>query len=137
MNRSSLLALIHGSTCLLLGLWLSAHALADSEPSHGLVVLDQILEDSGTPGGALVIGRCDQAALFYAGWHDLTQTRRVTARSRFNLGSNAKALLATTAAILVNDAHLSWDSPLSNAVNAPMAPTMTLLDLLTHHSGMP
>jgi CubicO group peptidase (beta-lactamase class C family) len=60
---------------------------------------------------------------------------------RFNIGSNGKAMLATTLAFLVESGQLSWDSrPAEVLAPAKMDPAysnVTLTSLLNHHAGLP
>ena len=64
----------------------------------------------------------------------------VTVESRFHIGSNAKAMVATLVATLVEKGHLRWTDTLATLLpNIPRKPVydqVTLLQLLTHQSGV-
>lgn len=63
--------------------------------------------------------------------------------ARFNIGSNAKSMLATLAATFVRDGALRWDTRVEEVFTAeaasldPTLRTATLTQLLAHRSGLP
>lgn len=63
--------------------------------------------------------------------------------ARFNIGSNAKSMLATLAATYVRDGVLRWDTEVGDILTAeaasldPVLRHATLAQLLSHRSGLP
>jgi CubicO group peptidase (beta-lactamase class C family) len=69
--------------------------------------------------------------------------RAVLAQGRFNIGSNAKSVLASLAATFVEEGRVGWDTTVAEVFKAEAAtfhPTLrraTLAQLLAHRSGLP
>jgi D-alanyl-D-alanine carboxypeptidase len=64
----------------------------------------------------------------------------VTNKSRYHIGSNAKAMLATVAARMVDAGKLEWRTSPSEALNIHVHPSyesLTIDHLLTHAGGVP
>ncbi len=104
--------------------------------------LAAILRSHKLPGGAVAVFSRDQIlATGVAGVRQSGKPGPITLNDRFNIGSNAKAMLATTLAFLVEGKQLSWDSrPAEILTPAKMQPaysTVTLTTLLNHHAGLP
>jgi CubicO group peptidase (beta-lactamase class C family) len=73
--------------------------------------------------------------------HDQEST--VFASARFNIGSNAKSMLASLAATYVQEGRLRWDTKVGEVFAAerptlnPQLASATLSQLLSHRSGLP
>lgn len=67
----------------------------------------------------------------------------VAPADRFHLGSNAKAMLATAVACLVEDGRLAWNTTVADALGdrfhqiAPAYQSVTIEMLLRHRAGLP
>lgn len=102
------------------------------------------LEGTTAPGmAALVIRDFRAERELVAGVRRLGSTARVRRGDRWHLGSDAKAMVATMIARLVERGALTWDRPLPEML-PQFAGTMhesyrdvTLLELLSHLSGLP
>lgn len=94
------------------------------------------------PAAAVVAARCGRRDSAVAGVADSERGGLATAQSRFNLGSNAKSMLATVAAQLVEDGLISWDTTVGESgAFADLDPhnpnsDATLADLFSHTSGL-
>lgn len=104
--------------------------------------LAAILKSHKLPGGAVVVFNRDQIlATGVAGVRESGKPARITLDDRFNIGSNAKAMLATTLAFLVEDGTLAWNSRVSDVLMPPNLHaaygSVTLTNLLNHHAGLP
>jgi D-alanyl-D-alanine carboxypeptidase len=75
-----------------------------------------------------------------AGVRETGKNAPIAFTDRFHIGSNAKGMLATLVATLVEDEKLSWDSRPSEILkiqDAGAYSKVTLEDLLNHHGGLP
>jgi len=96
------------------------------------------------PGCAAAAVRDGQVVLA-AGWgrRDLDAKLPVTADTLFAIGSTTKAFTAATVGALVDDGLLEWDRPLRDYVpelrlhDAVVTDRLTVVDLLSHRSGLP
>jgi CubicO group peptidase (beta-lactamase class C family) len=111
---------------------------ADSE------VLRTAIADKAVPGmAALTIRNFRAEREQVAGVRRLGSNGRVRRGDRWHLGSDGKAMTATMIAFLVELGSLSWDARLDQMLPdlpEPMHPDyrdVTLLDLLSHRSGLP
>lgn len=99
-----------------------------------------IVKSHNVPGAAVVVFSKNQIlGLGAAGVREVGKSALITAQDRFHIGSNAKAMLATMLATLVEDRTLGWDSRPVDVLLAmdaqPAFATMTLTELLNHHAG--
>jgi D-alanyl-D-alanine carboxypeptidase len=104
--------------------------------------LAAILKSHRLPGGVVAAFSRDRIlATGVAGVREYGKTTPITLNDRFNIGSNGKAMLATTLAFLVEGKQLSWDSrPAEILVPANLQPAyraVNLTSLLNHHAGLP
>ncbi|MFN8580532.1 MAG: serine hydrolase [Gemmatimonadaceae bacterium] len=107
-------------------------------------VVQRGVSAGGFPGAAVVVGRRG-FAVFQKGFGHLGWTGdspRVTAeRSIYDLASLTKVVGTTTAAmILYDEGRLDLDAPVSRylpAFSGGMKDSVTVRQLLTHHSGLP
>lgn len=103
---------------------------------------DELAANPGIPAAAVITVQCDQITIAVAGVSVSNAPARVDERSRFNIGSNAKSMLATLAATLVEEDRLSWDttvaqsSAFSGVAIHPELRAVTLEELLSHTSGI-
>ncbi len=93
---------------------------------------------------ALVLAEfsCETRRIAWSGLLRNDEDKEITLAARFNIGSNAKSMLATTAARLEEKGQLRLDAPLSEvwpeaASAAPDKTAITLVQLLSHTSGLP
>lgn len=77
------------------------------------------------------------------GYRDLESKLEVTPSTLFAIGSSTKAFTATTAALLVDQELLNWDTPVKTYMDDfkmfdPVATErLTIRDMLCHRSGLP
>jgi CubicO group peptidase (beta-lactamase class C family) len=96
------------------------------------------------PGCAVAAVR-DGDIVLTAGWgrRDLEADLPVTPDTLFAIGSTTKAFAVATVGALVDDGLLDWESPLRDYVpdlrlhDPVVSDRMTILDLLSHRSGLP
>lgn len=134
-------------------------APASHQPTDISSILESLLKKHDVPALAAVIVRGDGTIVMQgaAGVRQVGTTARVTMNDLFHLGSCTKAMTATLCAILVHEGTLAWDTTLEDVFPALFATTsqdsngtikttsaaspawkgVTLLNLLTHRSGMP
>ena len=90
---------------------------------------------------AVVFNKDSVRATGAAGVREIGKPAEVAVTDRFHIGSNAKAMLATVAGILVDEGKLSWDVPAAELLQIrnedPRYARVTLTDLLNHHAGLP
>jgi CubicO group peptidase (beta-lactamase class C family) len=110
--------------------------------------LDRLVEETRArhdlPALAAVVVRSESVvAISATGIRRNGAEDRVTARDRFHLGSNTKALTATLLAVLVENDALAWDTTpldlfpeLDDSIH-PAYRDVTLEQLLAHRSGLP
>lgn len=93
--------------------------------------------------GAVEISCGHKPAVALQGVTRLGGTNPVTSRSRFNIGSNAKSMLASLAATFVQDGRLRWDTTVADVLGSsirqidPALGRATMAQLLSHRSGLP
>lgn len=93
--------------------------------------------------GAVVISCTGPIEIAQDGVTRIDASAALASNARFDIGSNAKSMLATLAATFVRDGRLSWDTNVEDILTAEAAaldPTMrqvTLAQLLSHRSGAP
>lgn len=77
------------------------------------------------------------------GYRDLESKLEVTSNTLFAIGSSTKAFTAATAALLVDQGILDWDTPVKSYMKDfrmfdPVATEhITIRDMLCHRSGLP
>jgi CubicO group peptidase (beta-lactamase class C family) len=112
---------------------LSTQALADDAQQR----LAKLVSEPQVPGAAMVVGSCDAFEAYHAGIRRMGENTPINGSNRFNLGSNAKSLLATAAAVQVEAGQLSWHIQLAERFGADPETHITLQSLLNHTSGLP
>ncbi|MEQ1817191.1 MAG: serine hydrolase domain-containing protein [Terricaulis sp.] len=109
-----------------------------------LAILTRAMEGTTTPGmAALVIRDFRAEPELVTGVRRLGSGAPVRRNDRWHLGSDGKAMTATMVARLVERGALSWERPLAEML-PQFAATMheqyrdvTLIDLMSHRSGLP
>lgn len=107
-------------------------------------ILEPIRKKHDLPAlAAAVVNHKGVVALAAVGVRKRGEPVPVTKADQFHLGSDTKAMTATMIASLVEGGKLAWDTTLEKSF-PELAPTMTaelrkvtLVQLLTHHSGLP
>jgi CubicO group peptidase (beta-lactamase class C family) len=96
------------------------------------------------PGAAVAIVLPGQPATVRAyGQRSLGDAARVDEHTQFAIGSNSKAFLTASLAMLVDEGRLSWQDrvvkhlPEFQMHDPAVTAEMTVLDLLLHRSGLP
>jgi CubicO group peptidase (beta-lactamase class C family) len=102
--------------------------------------VDKLVADEDLAGG-LLIAQGDRVIFERCfGFADSARTRRVTAGTRFNLGSGGKMFTALVLARLVEEGRVSFgdrlDRHLPTLAKRRFAPGVTLAHVLTHTSGI-
>lgn len=93
--------------------------------------------------GAVVVACGRQVNHAQSGVTRLDTAAPISDRARFAIGSNAKSMLASLAAIYVQSGRLRWDTTVGEVLLAEVAQIDTTLrgitveQLLTHRSGLP
>lgn len=131
--------------CLLALLWSGAvAAFAQDAPLPGFDdYVNKALKDWEVPGAAIAIVK-DDKIIFAKGYgvRELGKPEPVTERTLFAIGSSSKAFTAAAVAMLVDDARVKWDDPVTKYLagfelyDAYASQQMTLRDLLCHRSGL-
>lgn len=117
-------------------------ALLATAATHTASPAETLASNAAIPAAAVIEISCTQADISLAGRRVETDAAAVDAQSRFNVGSNAKSMLATLAAILIEEGLLSWTDTVaqSEAFSGldihPDLQTATLAELLSHTSGV-
>lgn len=101
-----------------------------------------ILRADGVPAVGLAVVSCEGGSMSVGGVRQLGSGEAAPENARFNIGSNAKSMLATVAARLEAEGHLDFDDTLGElwpqaAVAAPDKAGITLAQFLSHESGLP
>lgn len=136
------------------GLVVSCFVLALCEPAFGakapdpLATFDALVEtarnDWQVPGMAVAVVK-DGRVLLARGYgvRELGKPERVDADTLFAAASTTKAMTVAAIGMLVDDGKLGWDDPVRKYVpelafhDAALADSLTVRDLLTHHTGLP
>jgi CubicO group peptidase (beta-lactamase class C family) len=100
--------------------------------------------DWNVPGLAVAVVR-DGKVLLAKGYgvRELGKPGAVDADTLFAAASTTKAMTAAAIGMLVDDGKLGWDDPVRRFVpelelhDAELADSLTVRDLLTHHTGLP
>jgi CubicO group peptidase (beta-lactamase class C family) len=105
--------------------------------------IEQAMRDWEVPGLAIAIVRNDSVIVAKGyGVRELGRPERVDANTVFNIASLTKSFTATAAAMLVDDAKLSWDAPARTYLpalefsNPYLTSEVTVRDLLSHRTGL-
>ena len=119
----------------ILAMSLSAQSVLDGD-------LAKLVKSHKVPGATVVVFSKDRIlATGAAGVRQAGKPEPVTLDDRFHIASNAKAMLATGVAMLVEEGKLRWDvlppDVLELADAYPSYASSTLLTLLNHHAGFP
>ena len=128
-------------------------ALASAEPRDVSSILETIRAKHDVPALAAVMVRADGSIIMQGvtGVRQAGSETKATLDDLFHLGSCTKAMTATLCAMLVEEGTLSWDMTLEGAFPDAFAPaegdkkvaanpawkSVTLLQLVTHRSGLP
>lgn len=102
----------------------------------------QLSEDPDVPAFAIAVGSCKSIDVQMGGLRKVGGEQQIGSSARFNIGSNAKSMLATVAARLHDRGVLSLDSTVEEiwpeaAQKHPDKADITLAQLFAHSSGMP
>jgi serine-type D-Ala-D-Ala carboxypeptidase/endopeptidase len=127
-----------------LALLLSASARAQHFPTNDeLTARAKALVEQGVPGVVLGVLEADGSTRVVAYGIGGPQSRPLGARSVFEIGSITKTLTATLLADMVAKKEVSLSAPIATylpshvKVPSRAGREITLLDLATHHSGLP
>ena len=117
-------------------------ACASAQPISLDRDLAKLVKSHKVPGAAVVVFSNDHIlATGVAGVREAGKPQPITLDDRFHIGSNAKAMLATGVAMLVESGQLRWNvlppDVLQLADAYPSYANATLLTLLNHHAGFP
>jgi CubicO group peptidase (beta-lactamase class C family) len=100
--------------------------------------------DWGVPGLAVVVVKDGRVALAKGyGVRELGKAGAVDADTLFAAASTTKAMTAAAIGLLVDEGKLGWDDPVRKYVpelqlaDAQLADSLTVRELLTHHTGIP
>ncbi len=128
-------------------LWVAGPALSANR-QEPLATFDALVEqgrlDWEVPGLAVAVVK-DGRVLLAKGYgvREMGKPEKVDADTLFAAASTTKAMTAAAIGMLVDDGKLAWDDPVRNFVpelqfhDAVLSDTLTVRDLLTHHTGMP
>jgi CubicO group peptidase (beta-lactamase class C family) len=104
----------------------------------------QARQSSGAPSLAAVAVTCQGSPeIVVDGLSRIDKKDRLHDDARFNIGSNAKSMLASLAGIYVQDGVLRWDTTVGEVLGDTIAgidealAKATLVQLLSHRSGLP
>ncbi|MGE5234594.1 MAG: serine hydrolase [Acidobacteriota bacterium] len=127
---------------------LLAPSLAAAKKPDPVATFDRLAEqarvDWGVPGMAVVVVR-DGKVLLAKGYgvRELGKPDRVDADTLFSAASTTKAMTVATIGMLVDEKKLGWDDPVRRYIpelqlaDPELADSLTVRDLLTHHTGLP
>lgn len=112
------------------------------QPTELQRTLDTLRDENDIPALVLAEFTCDTDEIAYAGVLKVENDQQISPTSRFNIGSNAKSMLATVAARLHEKAKLDLNASLKTlwpeaAAHAPDKGDITFAQLLSHSSGLP
>ncbi len=106
-------------------------------------VIKQALTSFHTPGMAVAVVHENQVVFFEGFGHaDVAQQHKVTPNTYFRIASLSKAFTTAALAILVDDNKINWHDkvvdhlPAFTLYNPYVTQEFTILDLLTHKSGL-
>lgn len=100
-------------------------------------LLRAALEQSGAPGfGAMASDSHATLAHEVAGVRRVGSEAAIATTDRFHLGSNAKAMTATLAALAVEDSVLTWETDAADVLPDVCRMGATLVALLSHSAGL-
>ena len=104
--------------------------------------LNSLRSENEIPALVLTEFSCDTHEIAYAGVLRVGSNQEISPAARFNIGSNAKSMLATVAGRLHEKGRLDLDAPLKDlwpeaSARAPDKSEITLAQLLSHSSGLP
>lgn len=121
---------------------------SEAATSAAVAAFDRLAEtartDWGVPGLAVVVVKDGRTLLAKGyGWKEQGRMDVVDADTRFAAASTTKAMTAAAIGMLVDEGKLGWDDPLRRYIpelqlaDAALADSLTVRDLLTHHTGLP
>jgi len=123
---------------------LAACQTAPAPPSALQQQVEAARAASPAPARGAIVLRCEgPMEIAQAGVTRIDAPQPLSPNARFNIGSNAKSMLATLAATMVRDGVLSWDTTVEEVFTAeaatlnPILRRATLGQLLSHQSGAP
>ena len=130
---------------LFLILGMSAPLSAQNSPVPGLdAYIEQALKDWSVPGLAIAIVRNDSIICERGyGVRKLGSPETVDENTIFSVASTTKAMAAACVGMLVDEAKMTWDDPVTKwlpefELHDPwVTRELTVRDLLTHRSGLP
>ncbi|KAJ5087977.1 beta-lactamase domain-containing protein [Penicillium angulare] len=99
----------------------------------------------GTAGMSVGVVKHGEILLeHHLGFADVENQRVAESTTRYPIGSLSKSFVAATVGQLVHEGHLQWDEPITtylpelSSITGPMpADQLTLIDLLSHQTGLP
>jgi CubicO group peptidase (beta-lactamase class C family) len=115
---------------------------AEAARSELQAAAERLAAQPDIPGAAVIRAECGSVRLALSGTARQGEASRLSAESRFNLGSNAKSMLATAAAILVERGLISWETSIAESeVFGEMAEDhphrdVSLRELFSHTGGI-
>jgi CubicO group peptidase (beta-lactamase class C family) len=100
--------------------------------------LEHAQTQSGGPGfGGVVVRSTGVPALAVNGVRRVGEAALLERGDRFHIGSNAKSMTATLAAIAVDERRLEWATDVADVLPAVQRRGVSLLHLLSHTAGLP
>lgn len=106
--------------------------------------VNEMMEDAKVPG--LALGIVKDGEVIFAngfGYRDLEQKLPVTTQTLFAIGSCSKAFTTMAIGMLADEGKVEWDKPVRDYLHGftlkddYITANMTVLDLVTHRSGLP
>lgn len=102
----------------------------------------ELLADPDVPAFGLAVLSCRSINMRMDGVRRVDETGKISSAARFNIGSNAKSMLASVAARLHDRKRVSLDATIADlwpeaATMHPDKANITLAQLLSHSSGLP
>jgi len=107
-------------------------------------IVETIRDRHNVPAlGVIIVAEGQIAEQAVSGVRSISSNVQATVSDRWHIGSVAKAMTATLTAIMVEQSLISWDTtpldvwPEYSATMHPQYQSVTIVDLLSHHAGIP
>ncbi|WP_444995360.1 serine hydrolase [Aliikangiella sp. IMCC44359] len=107
-------------------------------------LVNQARKDFNVPGIAVAIVKGNKTLLAKGyGLRNIKKNKKVTADTLFQIASNSKSMTAASLALLVDEGKLDWNDkvidylPEFQLYDPYVTREFTIIDLLTHRSGLP
>ncbi|NQX93647.1 MAG: beta-lactamase family protein [Erythrobacter sp.] len=125
--------------CTLSAAGIAFPALAESDALNADL---EAIREAGSPAVGVAVVRCGSSEVRVSGVREMGRPEPIGPEAVFNIGSNAKSMLASAAIALQAQGALSLDDDLSalwpeEAARHPEKAGITLAQLLAHTSGLP